>query len=179
MVSAGLQPGHGGGLETMTCHFCRSADLGLYLTCGVCQLTTHAKCYYRLGSDQAAYYETHSSDWRCQDCSGPQRHADCVLPHDGLVRHAGPRQSGGGHHDLGGGGGAAGGAAMLDCPLIPYPPTTDDMLIAQNLSDKDMISYTTKKQRILAPGFDLITSRTPTSFGCIYSISTNSLRHQA
>ena len=46
VVSAGPQPGHGGGLETMTCHFCRSADLWLYLTCGVCQLTTHAKCYY-------------------------------------------------------------------------------------------------------------------------------------
>ena len=40
---------------------------------------------------------------------------------------------------MGGEGGAAGGAAMLDCPLIPYPPTTDDMLIAQNLSDKDII----------------------------------------
>ena len=36
---------------------------------------------------------------------------------------------------------------MLDCPLIPHPPTTDDMLIAQNPSDKDMISTTTKKQR--------------------------------
>ena len=68
------QPGHS--VETTTCHFCRRADLWLYLTCGVCQLTTHAKCYYRLGSHEATYYETHSSDWRCQDCGGPQRHAD-------------------------------------------------------------------------------------------------------
>ena len=56
-------------------------------------------------------------------------------------------QSGGGHHDLGGEGGAAGDAAMLDCPLIPHPPTTDDMLTAQNPSDKDMTRTMTKKQR--------------------------------
>ena len=77
----------------MTCHFCRRADLWLYLTCGVCQLTTHAKCYYKLGSDEATYYETHSSDWRCQDCGGPQRHADSVISNDEQViqRHVGPR----------------------------------------------------------------------------------------
>ena len=77
------------------CHFCGRTDFWPYLTCGVCQLTTHATCYYRLGSDEATYYETHSSDWRCQDCSGPQRHADCVLPNDEQViqRHAGPRLS--------------------------------------------------------------------------------------
>ena len=62
MVSSSLQPGHDAVVETTTCHFCRRADLWLYLTCGVCQLTTHAKCYYRLGSDEAAYYETHSSE---------------------------------------------------------------------------------------------------------------------
>jgi len=59
----GLQPGHDAVVEITTCHFCRRADLWLYLTCGVCQLTTHAKCYYRLGSDEAAYCETNSSDW--------------------------------------------------------------------------------------------------------------------
>ena len=53
---------------------------------------SQSTCYYRLGSQEAAFYETHSSDWRCQDCGGPQRHADCVLPSDGLMipRHAGP-----------------------------------------------------------------------------------------
>ena len=81
-------------VTTTACYFCRRVDFWPYITCGVCQLTTHVTCYYRLGSNETAYYETHSSDWRCQDCSGPQRHADCVLPHDGLVRHAGPRQSG-------------------------------------------------------------------------------------
>ena len=61
----------------------------------MCQLTTHAKCYYRLGSDEAAYYETHSSDWRCQDCGGPQRHADCALSNDEqmIQRHVGSRLS--------------------------------------------------------------------------------------
>ena len=74
-----LQPDHDVVVETTTCHFCRRADLWLYFTCAVCQLTTHAKCYYRLGSDEAAYYETNTSDWRCQDCGGPQRHGDCAL----------------------------------------------------------------------------------------------------
>ena len=76
-----LQPDQDAVVETTTCHFCRRADRWLYLTCGVCQLITHAKCYYRLGSDEATYYETNTSDWRCQDCGGPQRHGDCVLPH--------------------------------------------------------------------------------------------------
>ena len=146
-VSSSPQSGHDAVVETTTCHFCRRADLWVYLSCGVCQLTTHAKCYYRLGSDEATYYDTHSSDWRCQDCGGPQRHADCVLSGDDLVLHAGPRQSGGGHHHLGGEGAAAGDAAILDCPLIPHPPTTEDMLTAQNPSDKDMTRTTTKKQR--------------------------------
>jgi len=101
------------------------------LTCGVCQLTTHVKCYYRLGSDEAAHYETHVSDWRCQDCNGPQRHADCVLSNDEQViqRHAGPRPS------CSGGEGGAAGAAASDRSLIPRPQTTNDMLIDQNLSD--------------------------------------------
>ena len=65
-----------------------------YLTCGVCQLNTHAKRYYRLGSDEATYYETHSSDWRCQDCGGPQRHADCALSDENMIqRFYGPRLS--------------------------------------------------------------------------------------
>ena len=146
-ASPTMQPDHDVVVETTTCYFCRRADLWLYFTCAVCQLTTHAKCYYRLGSDEANYYETNISDWRCQDCGGPQRHADCVLSGDDLVLHAGPRQSGGGHHHLGGEGGAAGDAAILDCPLIPHPPTTDDMLTDQNPSDKDMTRTTTKKQR--------------------------------
>ena len=142
-----LQPDHDVVVETTTCYFCRRADRWLSLTCGVCQLTTHANCYYRLRSDEADYYEKNTSDWRCQDCGGPQRHGDCVLSGDDLVLHAGPRQSGGGHHHLGGEGGAAGDAAILDCPLIPHPPTTDDMLTDQNPSDKDMTRTTTKKQR--------------------------------
>jgi len=87
-----LQPDHDVVVEPTTCHFCRRADLWLYFTCAVCQLTTHAKCYYRLGSDQAAYYEKNISDWRCQDCGGPQRHGDCAPLDDGQVvqRHVGP-----------------------------------------------------------------------------------------
>ena len=94
-VSSSPQSGHDAVVETTTCHFCRRADLWVYLSCGVCQLTTHAKCYYRLGSDEATYYDTHSSDWRCQDCGGPQRHADCALPNDEkmIQRHVGPRLS--------------------------------------------------------------------------------------
>ena len=90
-------------LGVTTCHFCRRADLCLYFTCTVCQLTTHAKCYYRLGSDEAAYYETNTSDWRCQDCGGPQRHADCAISDDGqgIQRQAGQRPSNSGHAALG------------------------------------------------------------------------------
>ena len=99
----------------MTCHFCRRADLWLYLTCGVCQLTTHAKCYYRLGSDEATYYETHSSDWRCQDCGGIQRHEDCVLSSDKqmIPRHAGPSLPNRGYPASGGGDVAAGAPQSL------------------------------------------------------------------
>ena len=50
-----------------------------------------------MGSDEAAHYETRSSDWRCQDCNGPQFHADCVLSNAERVLqrlgHAGPRLS--------------------------------------------------------------------------------------
>ena len=63
-ASPSLQPDHDDVVATTTCHFCRRADLWLYFTCAVCQLTTHAKCYYRLGSDEAAYYEKNSSNWR-------------------------------------------------------------------------------------------------------------------
>ena len=91
------QPGHSVAVTTTACHFCRRTDFWPYLTCGVCQLTTHATCYYRLGSDESAYYQTHPSDWRCQDCSGPQRHDDCVLSNDEQVLqrlgHDGPRLS--------------------------------------------------------------------------------------
>jgi len=69
-------------VSTTTCHFCRRTDFWPSLTCGVCQLTTHVTCYFRLGSDETAYYETLPSHWRCQDCSGPQRHTDCVLSND-------------------------------------------------------------------------------------------------
>jgi len=141
VASAGPQPGHGGGLETMTCHFCRRADLWLYLTCGVCQLTTHAKCYYRLGSDEATYYETHSSDWRCQDCGGPQRHADCVISSDEQViqRHVGPRLSNRGYPASGDDGVAAGAAKNLrsDCVLsddgqiADFRPTTGGLLSSE------------------------------------------------
>ena len=108
-----LHPGHDAAVETTTCHFCRRADLWLYLTCGVCQLTTHATCYYRLGSDEAAYYETNSADWRCQDCGGPQRHTDCALSDDGQVvqRHVGSRLYNSGYPASGDGG------VAVDCVL--------------------------------------------------------------
>jgi hypothetical protein len=98
-----LPPDHDVVVDTTTCYLCRRADLWLYLTCDVCQLTTHAKCYYRLGSDEATYYETNTSDWRCQDCGGPQRHADCTISDDGqgIQRQAGQRPSNSGHAALG------------------------------------------------------------------------------
>jgi hypothetical protein len=110
-ASLPLQPDQDDVVATMTCHFCRRADLRLYFTCAVCQLTTHAKCYYRLGSDEATYYETNISDWRCQDCGGPQRHADCALSHNGhmLQRHVGPRLSNSDYPASGDGGVAAAG----------------------------------------------------------------------
>ena len=80
-----MQPDHDVVVETTTCYFCRRADRWLSLTCGVCQLTTHANCYYRLRSDEADYYEKNTSDWRCQDCGGPQRHTDCALSENGQV----------------------------------------------------------------------------------------------
>jgi hypothetical protein len=115
-ASLTLQPDQDTVVETTTCHFCRRADLWLYFTCAVCQLTTHAKCYYRLGSDEAAYYETNTPDWRCQDCGGPQRHGDCVLPSDGLIRHAGFRQPYGDHPALGDMSQAAGGRGKEPLP---------------------------------------------------------------
>ena len=98
-----LQPDPDAVVETTICHFCRGADLWLYFTCAVCQLTTHAKCYYRLGSDEDTYYETNTSDWRCQDCGGPQRHADCAISDDGqgIQRQAGPRPSNSGYAAFG------------------------------------------------------------------------------
>ena len=42
-----LHTGHDAAVETTTCHFCRRADLWLYLTCGVCQLT-HYPCHMLL-----------------------------------------------------------------------------------------------------------------------------------
>ena len=79
----------------------------------MCQLTTHAKCYYRLGSDEATYYETNISDWRCQDCGGPQRHADYAFSDDGQVvqRHVGPRLFSSGYPALGDGAVAGGGGS--------------------------------------------------------------------
>ena len=105
-----LQPDHDVVVETTTCYFCRRADRWLYLTCGVCQLTTHANCYYRLRSDEADYYEKNTSDWRCQDCGGPQRHTDCALSENGQVvqRHVGTHIPKGGSatgHQGGGWGG--------------------------------------------------------------------------
>ena len=125
-------------VTTTACHFCRRADFWPCLTCGVCQFTTHVKCYYRLGSDEAAYYETHSSDWRCQDCGGSQRHADCVLPSDGLIRHAGFRQPYGDHPALGGEGASA-GAAMPDLSLIIGAAATKDRQLLRR--EKDLIDY--------------------------------------
>jgi hypothetical protein len=104
-ASLTLQPDHDVVGETTTCYFCRRADLWLYFTCAVCQLTTHAKCYYRLGSDEATYYETNISDWRCQDCGGPQRHAHCAISDDGQGIQ---RQAGNSYHNLGGGSGITG-----------------------------------------------------------------------
>ena len=115
-ASSSLHPGHDAAVETTTCHFCRRTDLWLYLTCGVCKLTTHANCYYRLRSDEAAYYEKNSSNWRCQDCGGPQRHGDCVLPSDGLIRHAGLRQPYGDHPALGDMSQATGGRGKEPLP---------------------------------------------------------------
>ena len=102
-ASLPLQPDHDDVVATTTCHFCRRADLWLYFTCAVCQLTTHDKCYYRLGSDEATYYETNISDWKCQDCGGPQRHADYAISDDGqeIKRQAGPRPSNSGYAALG------------------------------------------------------------------------------
>ena len=101
-----LQPDQDTVVETTICHFCRRTDPWLYFTCAVCQLTTHAKCYYRLGSDEAAYYETNPSAWRCQDCGGPQRHADCAPLDDGQVvqRHVGSRLYNSGYPASGDGG---------------------------------------------------------------------------
>jgi hypothetical protein len=159
-ASFSLHPGHDVAVETTTCHFCRRANLWLYLTCGVCQLTTHANCYYRLGSDEAAYYEKNSSNWRCQDCGGPQRHADCALSDNGQVvqQHVGSRLPSSGYHVLGDGDVVAGthqslrsdcvlSTAMEDPSMLSHPPTTDVMLIDQNLSDQDMTSNTPKKRR--------------------------------
>ena len=104
----------------------------------MCQLTAHAQCYYRLGSDEATYYETHSSDWRCQDCGGPQRHADCVISsHEQVIqRHVGPRFSNRGYPASGDDGVAAGAAKNLrsDCVLLDdeqiadFRPTTGGLL---------------------------------------------------
>jgi hypothetical protein len=108
-----LQPDHDVVVETTTCYFCRRADRWLYLTCGVCQLTTHANCYYRLRSDEADYYEKNTSDWRCQDCGGPQRHTDCALSENGqqVQRHVGPRLPGSDYRASGDGDGDAGGGS--------------------------------------------------------------------
>ena len=50
-----------------------------FRTVTLCLFQPHAKCYYRLGSDEATYYETNISDWKCQDCGGPQRHANYAI----------------------------------------------------------------------------------------------------
>ena len=126
----------------------------------MCQLITHAKCYYTLGSDETAYYETNPSAWRCQDCGGPQRHADCALSDNGQVvqQHVGSRLPSSGYPALGDGDVVAGthqslrsdcvlSTAMEDPSMISHPPTTDVMLIDQNLSDQDMTSNTPKKRR--------------------------------
>ena len=111
------QPDHSVAVTTTACHFCRRTDSWPYLTCGVCQLTTHATCYYRLGSDESAYYQTHPSDWRCQDCSGPQRHADCVISNDEQMLqrlgHDGPRLPISSYHGSEGEGGASGAPKRL------------------------------------------------------------------
>ena len=111
------QPDHTVAVTTTACHFCRRTDSWPYLTCGVCQLTTHATCYYRLGSDESAYYQTHPSDWRCQDCSGPQRHTDCVISNDEQMLqrlgHDGPRLPISGYHGSEGEGGASGAPTRL------------------------------------------------------------------
>ena len=93
------------------------------------------------GSDEAAYYETHSSDWRCQDCGGPQRHADCVISsHEQVIqRHVGPRFSNRGYPASGEDGVAAGAAKNLrtDCVLsddgqiADFRPTTGGLLSSE------------------------------------------------
>ena len=111
------QSDHSVAVTTTACHFCRRTDSWPYLTCGVCQLTTHATCYYRLGSDESAYYQTHPSDWRCQDCSGPQRHTDCVISNDAQMLqrlgHDGPRLPIRSYHGSAGEGGASGAPKRL------------------------------------------------------------------
>jgi len=116
-VLASRQPDHSVPVTTTACHYCRRIDSWPYLTCGVCQLTTHATCYYRLGSDESAYYQTHPSDWRCQDCSGPQRHADCVISTDEQMLqrlgHDGPRLPISSYHGSEGEGGVSGASKRL------------------------------------------------------------------
>ena len=58
------------------CSLCDRIDKGPLLTCGLCQLVTHVTCYYRAGSDDAVYSSHQTTDWRCQSCTGPRRHAD-------------------------------------------------------------------------------------------------------
>ena len=81
-------------------------------------VTARYTCW--LGSDEANHYKAHSSDWRCQDCNGPQRDADCALSNDGQViqRHAGPTPSSSGYPASGDGGDAAGAAAISDRSLL-------------------------------------------------------------
>ena len=55
------------------CSFCSSTESQSLLTCGACQSATHVQCYFTMESDHARHYTTHPSDWRCQDCGGPQR----------------------------------------------------------------------------------------------------------
>jgi len=51
------------------------------------------------------HYETNTSDWRCQDCGGPQRHADCALSDNGQVvqQHVGSSLPSSGYPALGDG----------------------------------------------------------------------------
>jgi hypothetical protein len=137
-----LQPDQDTVIETTICHFCRRADLWLYFTCAVCQLITHAKCYYRLGSDETAYYETNPSAWRCQDCGGPQRHADCALSHNGhmLQRHVGPRLSNSDYPTSGDGGVAAGATVMPTRSLLARDNDPMDYDMPEDLNAAMLIS---------------------------------------
>ena len=58
------------------CPFCNSTESQHLLTCDTCQSVTHVNCYFTMESDNATHYTTHPSDWRCQDCGGPQRDMD-------------------------------------------------------------------------------------------------------